>query len=243
MPVRLKNFTAFLIVFVVVFLAELTAEYFLEIYPKFYFAVKPMVVSVLLLYYLYVTRANGGLFDLMMIMALVFSLIGDIFLMFKGMDWFIAGVGAFLIAQLCYISVFGMSSAPRHTRRVLLRKPWLAIPVILYGSALTAIIFPNLGALTIPVSVYSIVLVMMVLAAINRWKFTADNSFMLVLPGAILFLLSDSMIAYSRFGDTTLPTLFVRFWIMGTYMAAQFLIVWGMLLERKQPKPQVPGMN
>lgn len=243
MPVRLKNFTVFLFVFVVVFLAELTAEYFFEVYPGFYFVVKPLVMSILLLYYLYITRAKGGLYDLMMIMALLFSLTGDILLMFSGMDWFIAGIGAFLIAQLCYISVFGMNTAPRQTRRVLVRKPWLVIPVILYGSVLTAIIFPNLGTLTIPVSIYSTVLVIMVLAAINRWKFTSVNSFMLVLPGAILFLLSDSMIAYSRFGDTTLPSLFVRFWIMGTYMAAQFLIVWGILVERKQPKPQVPGMN
>ncbi|MDX2249250.1 MAG: lysoplasmalogenase [Bacteroidia bacterium] len=243
--IRLKKFSIFVSVFSFIFLAELTAEFFYEIYPGFYYVIKPLIVSSLIIYYLYVTWASEGLFDLMMLMAFLFSLVGDILLMFSGTTWFIAGIGSFLMAQLCYISLFGMKmrSTPRRMRRLLVRKPWLIAPVVLYGSVLTAILFPNLGTFTIPVSVYSAVLVGMVLAAMNRWEFTSVKSFVLVFVGAILFMFSDSMIALNKFGDYNLPSLFVRFWIMGTYMAAQFLIVWGILVERKQPKPQVLGMN
>ncbi|MEZ4826935.1 MAG: lysoplasmalogenase [Bacteroidia bacterium] len=243
--ILLKKFGLFSVIYLVISLAVLTSEYFFRVYPVFYYFLKPLIVVSLMAYYLYISRARGGMFDLMMLMALLFSLAGDILLMFSGETWFIAGVGAFLIAQLCYISLFGLTarSTPQHVRRVLVRKPWLIIPFVLYGAVLVGYIFPSLEALLIPVLVYSTALVMMVLAAANRWKFTSYKSFALVFAGAVLFMLSDSMIAVGRFGKMELPDLLVRFWIMGTYMAAQFLIVWGILIERKTPKPQVLGMN
>ncbi len=88
------------------------------------------------------------------------------------------------------------------------------------------ILFPVLGDLQIPVIVYALVLMAMVVSAIYRLGRTSFASFSLVLFGAFLFMVSDSLLAINKFLDKV-PL--GGFWIMLTYIGAQFLIVSGLM--------------
>ena len=79
-------------------------------------------------------------------------------------------------------------------------------------------------SLLIPIVIYMITITIMVISASERN--TNTESYRLVLMGAILFLLSDSLIAIDKF---VVPIPFQTFLIMGTYILAQYLVSVGFL--------------
>jgi uncharacterized membrane protein YhhN len=83
-----------------------------------------------------------------------------------------------------------------------------------------------LGALKIPVIVYAVVLMVMVAAAIRRFHNTSNQSFVMVVVGAILFMVSDSLLAINKFLE---PVSNASILIMLTYITAQLLIVEGLI--------------
>ncbi|MFM8740122.1 MAG: lysoplasmalogenase family protein, partial [Cytophagales bacterium] len=60
---------------------------------------------------------------------------------------------------------------------------------------------------------------------------TSDKSFFLVMLGALLFMVSDSLLAVNKFLN---PFEFSGIAIMATYCAAQYLIVEGLLQHPQQ---------
>lgn len=81
-------------------------------------------------------------------------------------------------------------------------------------------------SLTIPVIIYSLVIGFMLLCAANltQSRRLADNALKYFLPGAFLFVVSDSIIGLNRF---YLPRPLSGVYIMVTYAIAQLLIVFG----------------
>jgi uncharacterized membrane protein YhhN len=73
-----------------------------------------------------------------------------------------------------------------------------------------------------------LVLLTMFTAALNRQNKVNRQSYILVLVGAILFVLSDSMIAIDKFVYTFALS---RIAIMTTYITAQYLIALGCLKQ------------
>ena len=79
----------------------------------------------------------------------------------------------------------------------------------------------------IPVVAYCIIITMMGIMAGSRQTIT-KFSYGLVLMGAILFIISDALIAFDKFySPIAMPSLFV----MSTYGIAQLLIVLGFTKE------------
>lgn len=66
-----------------------------------YYISKPLVIIFLIGLFLWQTPLTTS--QLPFLLGLIFSLIGDVFLIPRSTRWFIAGMGAFSIAQLCYI--------------------------------------------------------------------------------------------------------------------------------------------
>jgi uncharacterized membrane protein YhhN len=64
--------------------------------------------------------------------------------------------------------------------------------------------------------------------ALNRKGRVNKRSFQLVFIGSLLFVISDSMIAVDKFYGE-IPQ--AGFWIMLTYISAQYLIMRGLILE------------
>ncbi len=80
--------------------------------------------------------------------------------------------------------------------------------------------------------VYAISLVGMSLAALNRKGRVGMIEYRWVFLGSLFFVLSDSMIALNKFYfEDGFP--YAGFWIMLTYITAQYLIMRGLILEKE----------
>lgn len=184
--------------------------------------VKAFIIPILIWLYLRFIRSESNRFHRMIILALVFSWIGDITLQLTQFreEFFLVGLGSFLVAQLIYMVGFFSTPGPN----ILRRKAYLVLPAVIYGVLILWLLWDGLGDMLLPVTVYCIVILAMMTAAINRKDKVNAHSFQMVLLGAILFVLSDSLIAINKF---TQPFELARIAIMGSYITAQYLIALG----------------
>ena len=144
---------------------------------------------------------------------LVFSLLGDIALVLPE-KWFQAGLAAFLSAQVLYALAF--RPAPGRPLPV-----GVFLPYILFGLLMYFILRPRLGPLKLPVLVYIAAIVVMAGFAATRYIDRGGTKPLLAFIGAILFLISDSVLAYDKFAGRIKPAQLI---ILGTYFPAQLLI-------------------
>ena len=175
----------------------------------------------------YVLRASNHR-STVVLAAIFFSWVGDTALMFESTNsnFFIIGLVGFLISHLFYILAYRQHQH-QGTEDALqgIKKIRFAFPIVLAGTGLVVILYPVLGALKVPVMVYALVLVVMVLNGLFRYGRTGNKSFWLVFGGAILFMLSDSILAINKFLE---PVQQAGILIMSTYITAQFLLIEGL---------------
>ena len=159
-----------------------------------------------------------------LMLALVFSALGDFLL---AIPWwalsFVGGLGAFLVAHLCYLGAL----APLAVRS---RLRFVAVAVMCaLCVALLAWFWPYLGAdkLTAPVTVYIAVLCAMVCAALLARLPTPWTAL-----GAICFAGSDAMIGTDQFILQS-DVLAVPIWWV--YAMSQLLITAGFFFGRQIP--------
>jgi uncharacterized membrane protein YhhN len=177
---------------------------------------KPLLMPLLMLF-LYESFKGSVVFETLLIFgALVFSWLGDVALMFPD-SYFLPGVGAFFLAQIIYIRLF--FNFKTQAKQWL---NWKTLLLVAYGFFLIAKLIPNAGDLAIPIAVYGSTLIVMALFAVNAENGDNMRLYMQGAIGAILFVISDSMIAIDRF----LQTIEHRdVLIMSTYILAQYLLV------------------
>lgn len=184
---------------------------------------KPLIMASLLFFYSVSSgpehRSN------VLVVAIVFSLAGDVLLMKE--EYFVLGLVAFLLSHLFYIFAYRQFVNEESDNALNgLQRVRLAFPIILAGSGLVVILFPVLGDLKIPVMIYAAVLAFMVISALFRFGRTNTASFWMVFTGAVLFMISDSILAINKF---LTPISSSGLLIMSTYIAAQFFIIQGLL--------------
>jgi uncharacterized membrane protein YhhN len=146
---------------------------------------------------------------------LLWSLAGDLWLLFP--RGFVPGLLSFLIAHVFYISAF----APAGTWAP---STWaLLLPFALGSLVMLGYLWPHLGRERAPVVVYVSVIAVMGWRAAVRALSTATpaSSGALALAGALLFLVSDGLLATDRFAR---PFRTADAAVMTTYYAAQTLI-------------------
>lgn len=159
---------------------------------------------------------------------LLFSLIGDLVLVGDGLTKinFAIGIACFWIVQICYILFFYRKRPFRQKNAVFLFICSLCI--IAYVILMSVLMWKKMDKqdLTIPVMLYSFTIGFMLLCAINISNSRRLNKMAVYffIPGALLFVISDSIIALNRF-YLTKPVSDI--YIMFTYGLAQFLIVMG----------------
>ncbi|WP_299523085.1 lysoplasmalogenase [Winogradskyella sp.] len=187
-----------------------------------HYIAKPAIVISLLFLFVNTSGALDKYLRLITIIALVFSLLGDILLMFveQSQHFFAIGLVAFLIAHLMYILVF-----LKHRNQ---KKSALGFLVLLliYAFGLFYLLKDGLGEMLVPVILYMIVILSMATTAFLRKDGVNGLSYNLVFVGAICFMVSDSILALNKFYQ---PVPFSNISIMLTYALAQFLIVLGIL--------------
>lgn len=193
--------------------------------PSMRYFSKPLIMIALTLYFYALSKPIASTFLAKSIMAaLIFSWIGDILLMWSQL--FVYGLGAFLMAQVCYIIGFRLAQdSPGRLDQINFIKSFLFnLPIYLIAAITFYLILPGLGNMKIPVIIYILVIVGMVTTARDRFKKCTPDSFWQVFIGASLFFISDGVIAVSKFYKQFPESGVI---IMGTYASAQLLIVMG----------------
>ncbi|MDA5283803.1 lysoplasmalogenase [Streptomyces sp. Isolate_45] len=146
----------------------------------------------------------------LLVAALLFGWGGDLALLFDAEIAFLLGMGSFAAGHVCYLALFG-----RGRTGPLLGAAYAAA---LIGTV--ALLWGDLPAdLRIPVAGYSLLLTAMAYRASALGRVAG--------AGGALFLLSDTLIATGVAEWPQLPR--PDFWIMATYLAAQYLLATGVL--------------
>ncbi len=183
---------------------------------------KPLLMIVMIIYFVSsLTTVSSGL-KKWIIAALAFSWLGDVLLMFQqGRPvFFLLGLSAFLIAHLFYIFFFHRVRVNEQVKS----RWWLPAVVVVYYAVLIAVLYPKLGDMKVPVPVYGIVISFMLLLALHMLFIKNSKAGQLMMAGAVLFILSDSVLAINKFYQ---PFEAAGLAVMLTYGIAQLLITRG----------------
>jgi uncharacterized membrane protein YhhN len=174
---------------------------------------KPLTTLLIILIAIFQFPEVSSQYKYYILTGLVFSVLGDIFLMLPT-DRFISGLLSFLIAHIFYITAF-VSDSSWHLDFIYL------IPAGIYIIVFLWILIPHAGKIKIPVIIYSLTLMFLLWQASGRVGFDITHSAVLSLVGIIIFIISDSILAYNRFVQKFKAAQFLT---MSTYYLAQFLI-------------------
>lgn len=182
---------------------------------------KPLIIPALAAFYIAGSKSRNKLY----ILALIFSFLGDVLLLDKS-NLFLFGIAAFLITQLLYIAIFSKGLA----NSSLGKKIGALFPFSLFFILLIRILKPGLNDFLIPVIIYGLAISLFGSVSLLRYLVKKNGTSMVLLIGAILFILSDSMIALNKFHE---PRAYYSVSIMLTYILAQYLISAYMLKSEK----------
>lgn len=196
---------------------------FLEVPALARAATKPLIVAGLLWFFLrhHAGRHGQGWIPV----ALALSWLGDVLLLFETQhaSFFILGLGAFLLAHVAYCT-FLLGVWRREGIR--LHFPFL-LAVAVYYAGLLILLWPGLGNMKVPVAIYGAVISTMLLLALHARLMRGRRAGADLLMGALLFIVSDSLLAINRFYA---PFAFAGIAVMLTYGIAQWQLVKGALL-------------
>ena len=181
----------------------------------FRFLSKPLVMVTLMVMVLanhFSLRSEFSLF----FSALIFALIGDVFLLQEGEQYFLCGIASFFIMQILYAYTFYKQKgigAMRELNKI--------IGVSVAALLLNVILWNYTGGLRIPVVFYSLSILAMAITGIIRWKVPG---YKLVFWGVLLFVFSDSYLGINKFRTSLWEADLI---VMLSYMIAQGLIAFG----------------
>ncbi|MGD2246995.1 MAG: lysoplasmalogenase [Candidatus Methanofastidiosia archaeon] len=185
--------------------------------------VKPVPVLCMALW-VYLGERNR--FGTLIAIGLVFSACGDIFLELND-STFLAGVLAFLLCQILYISAFlSRTRAP---------KVLYTVPFAVWGVIVFALLRGTLNAMTVPVGIYIAVICTMM------WRAAAHMGTGVVAPfnekagaaGAVSFGLSDTLLALNRW-YVLAPLPLMRYLIIVLYWLGQLGITLSTKIDKKR---------
>jgi uncharacterized membrane protein YhhN len=144
----------------------------------------------------------------LIILGLLCCLIGDVFLLDD--TYFIAGLASFLIGHLIFTYAF-------LTLKGFQKKYGVFLILLTIGISYFYYLKPRLGEITIPVGVYILVIVLMNWQALSLYNVIKNKTRFLISIGAILFLISDAILAFDKFKE---PFSIAGILILTTYWAA-----------------------
>jgi len=222
-----KQHKSFLIVFILIMILNLMVQSI--VFVEYNIFVKPLICLSLAIYLFKRTNMKVG-FNRLVFAGLIFSLFGDVLLLYSGSDvfLFLYGLVSFLIAHILYSSAFfrDFKNNPQESKYY---GHLMLFFMGVFSMSYYSIIRDYLNNFRIPVLAYIFVISIMAILAGYRYRRVNLLSFRLICFGALFFVISDSALAYMKFVE---PYSFAGILIMSTYMIAQFLITIG-TIERK----------
>lgn len=159
------------------------------------------------------------------VVAFLASWAGDLFLIFDGQFFFIAGMLSFMTAHICYIYLFNQIQPYQKKHAVI---PLLIGFIVLhFGNDVMSAIKPSLEKILIlPIYIYIFIITLMVMFAFMTFvlpdtKYWGQNFFTV---GAVCFVISDMFLALNIF---SFHNIWIGVWVMITYGLAQYLLAKG----------------
>ncbi|WNW02084.1 lysoplasmalogenase [Tenacibaculum sp. HL-MS23] len=180
---------------------------------------KPLLMTTLVIVYLLsVKKPNFWL-----VSALFFSFWGDVFLLDKT-NYFVFGLASFLIAHVLYIKMISKFLAKKSIVKILKA----AVIFVLLFLGVLYLIKDNLGEMLVPVIIYGIAISGFGTCALLNYQQEKSLANLWLLLGAILFIVSDSLIALNNFYS---PIYFLDFLIVVLYIVSQYFICKALILK------------
>lgn len=184
---------------------------------------KPFILLSLLGFYVYSVEA----ININVVLALIFSWIGDMFLILNGVKWFAVGGVSFMISHFFFILSYlsNINFANIDTLVIVILAIFFFITVSIIFSKLKEHL-PK--ALFYPMYLYLLINGAMNCFAIFRFLSSVEIASIITVIGAILFFISDSSLFFVRFKKNC--KLKTHFLVMLTYSIGELLIVIGLIL-------------
>ncbi len=159
-------------------------------------------------------RVRKNPYSLWIAIGLLFSLAGDVLLL-RSDHFFTLGLSAFLFTHIAYLVAF-----TRDTHFP--ARPIVWVLYLLFAACCNVLLFSRVPAgLRLPVAIYSVFLLSMAAQAMGRSFFLRTSAARLAAIGALLFVLSDGLLAFNRFYK---PLPLAPLLVLLPYYAAQWLI-------------------
>lgn len=183
---------------------------------------KPLLIPSLIFYFYNSLINVNSLLKKWILLALFFSWLGDMLLMFESTNsnFFIFGLIVFLVAHIFYILFYDFVLQLEKIKK----NYWLFIPVLVYYVFLVSLLSPNLGEMKLPVRIYGIVISYMLIQALQTSRIGNKRAALLFILGSLFFMVSDSLLAINKFYNAISHS---GLFIIATYGIAQFLITAG----------------
>lgn len=184
------------------------------------FVSKVLLLVTLAVYFIAATQRSRDGERVWVLIALFFSWAGDVLLLFQGSFFFLAGLSAFLLAHTFYIIFFHRV----RVREAVAGRWWLWPVVGIYYIGLMVVLDDHVADMKWPVRIYGIIISIMLVQASHMLFLRHKKADCWMMAGALLFVISDSVLAIDKFYQ---PFRAAGFIIMATYGVAQLFIVTG----------------
>lgn len=187
-----RHFPELLIALIAVFLIREYVTFRNRLSLKYIFT--PMVTALIAGFVMLCIIEDGSSsYSMLILTALISSLIADTMLMVVEVDLMKQGIVFFMLAHVLYIAAFSLTYEYR---------PWnMAVAGIL--SVMLAIFYRGIwrtaGKMRVPIMVYAAVLCTMLFFALSSLNMEITRRESLIVAGAILFVMSDFLLAYLSF--------------------------------------------
>lgn len=192
-------------IFILFVFLTISSKYLSE---KYYKITKPLTTIFIICVPFILGRNVNNYFDFLILFGLVFSLVGDLFLL-NSAKYFTFGLLSFLITHIFYTTAIFSISTNLNMKALLLFLAVSTISIRIFNNTMTAKIF-----------IYIIVISLMASLAFNLLLIDRNDLSVKIFTAGVLFLISDFTLAYNRFIRKFFAAELI---ILITYFTSQFL--------------------
>jgi uncharacterized membrane protein YhhN len=162
-------------------------------------------------------------YSLLILLGLLWSFAGDVLLILPARESFIFGLIAFLFAHVVYAAAFARAQVALGAGSNMAAEVIAAAALAIIATAMYRYLQPSLGKLRVPVILYILVISIMLHRALAVAFALPATSTLLMAAGALLFYVSDAILAIDRFKmHGRMPR--GHLWNLSTYYLGQLLI-------------------
>jgi uncharacterized membrane protein YhhN len=182
---------------------------------------KMCVMPIVILFYGF----NSDCFSAALMLAMIFSWCGDMFLVSRKRIWLYAGIISFLAAHIMYIFVFNTLITKLNSFIFVFS---LLLILIIEYFLIKKLNIPNIYKFLI--IIYGIIVGFLLVFSVQVFIHYKNEGGVFLAAGSLLFFISDALLAYFNTAKPMTKNALTS--VMITYIAAQACIIFGLIIIR-----------